>query len=68
MTTLRIRAVSPKGFWRCGVFHPATPVNHPPKRFPAEVVARLQAESNLVVEEIDAPEPGGEKEAAPRRK
>ena len=37
------------GFWRCGVAHPASPVDHPEGRWTGEELERLRAEPRLVV-------------------
>lgn len=47
------------GFRRCGIAHPAQPVEHPAGRFSAAELARLQAEPMLEVELLDD-EQGGE--------
>jgi len=54
---LRITARPEKGFRRCGIDHPPSPVDHDARRFNAEAIEKLKAEPNLVVQEIDAPEP-----------
>ena len=37
------------GFWRCGVAHPASPVDHPEGRWTGDELDRLRAEPALVV-------------------
>lgn len=49
---LRITAKPRKGFRRCGVHHPASPVDHPEGRFSETQVAVLKAEPNLIVEDL----------------
>lgn len=55
---IRIRATPQAGFWRCGVFHPPQPVEHPDGHFSENHLARLEAEPRLVVERV-AGKPGG---------
>jgi hypothetical protein len=45
------------GFRRCGIAHPAQPVDHPADRFTAAELERLQAEPMLKVVVLDG-EPG----------
>ncbi len=48
-----IRIKSKKnGFRRCGVVHPATPVEYPDDRFSKEELKILKAEPMLVVEVV----------------
>lgn len=51
--TLRITARPEKGFRRCGIDHPPTPVNHRFDKFSDEAIEKLKAEPNLVVQVID---------------
>lgn len=51
--TIAITALK-AGFRRCGVAHPAERVEHPAGRFSQAEIARLKAEPQLVVEEIEA--------------
>jgi hypothetical protein len=48
-----VKAKRADGFWRCGVFHPAKPVQHPAGRFTAQEIARLKAEPLLEVTVLD---------------
>ncbi|MOA32044.1 hypothetical protein D3C78_1532330 [compost metagenome] len=41
------------GFRRCGIAHPAQPVDHPAERFSADELERLQAEPLLIVQLLD---------------
>lgn len=50
---LRITARPEKGFRRCGIDHPPSPVNHRFDKFSAEAIEKLKAEPNLVVQVID---------------
>lgn len=43
------------GFRRCGIAHPAQPVEHPAERFSAAELARLQGEPMLLVELLADP-------------
>ena len=52
---LRITAKPKDGLWRCGVYHPALPVEHPRGRFSAAEEVRLRAEPRLLV--VDVAEP-----------
>jgi len=45
------------GFRRCGIAHPAAPAEYPNDRFSGKELAQLKAEPQLVVEELDDPEP-----------
>ncbi|GGB55087.1 hypothetical protein GCM10011316_28970 [Roseibium aquae] len=49
---LRITAKPRDGFRRCGVHHPAEPVEHGAGRFSDAEIAVLKAEPNLVVEDL----------------
>lgn len=49
--TIRITAKQ-DGFRRCGIAHPATPIEHPASRFPEGDLARLEAEPMLIVERV----------------
>lgn len=49
---LRITAKPRHGFRRCGLHHPAGPVEFPAGRFSDAEIAALKAEPNLVVEEL----------------
>lgn len=49
---LRVTAKPRQGFRRCGVHHPATPVDHPEGRFSKAEIDLLKAEPNLIVEEL----------------
>jgi hypothetical protein len=49
---IRITAKRAQGFWRGGVFHPPTPVDHADDRFSPRMIEILRAEPMLVVEEI----------------
>lgn len=51
---MRVRIVALQdGFRRCGIAHPAQPVEYPGERFSAAELARLQAEPMLDVELLD---------------
>ena len=74
MKVLRITAKPATGFRRCGLHHPAQPVEHPIDAFTAEQIEALKGEPNLVVEEVESgtaipaplrkePEAGGENAA-----
>ena len=55
---MTIRVTSKRnGFYRCGIPHPAEPVDHADDRFTEEELERLQAEPMLVVEVIDGEDP-----------
>jgi hypothetical protein len=49
---LRITAKPKDGFRRCGVHHPAEPVEYVEGRFSDAEIAVLKAEPNLVVEAL----------------
>lgn len=49
---LRITAKPKDGFRRCGVHHPAEPVEYLSGRFSDDQIAALKAEPNLVVEAL----------------
>ncbi|WP_153768157.1 HI1506-related protein [Labrenzia sp. CE80] len=51
---LRITAKPKAGFRRCGVHHPAEPVDYPADAFDAQQIAILKADPSLVVEEPEA--------------
>lgn len=53
------------GFRRCGIAHPAQPVDHPAERFSTDELQRLQAEPLLEVELLDDSEQQVEASAAP---
>lgn len=42
------------GFRRCGIAHPASPVDHPIERFSKKQIEALRAEPMLVVHEREA--------------
>ena len=44
------------GFRRCGIAHPAQPVDYPDDRFSTAQLAILKAEPKLVVQELANPE------------
>ena len=50
---IRIRALRPPGFYRCGVFHSSNWVTHPDSRFDEEELNRFRAEPMLQVETVD---------------
>ncbi len=53
---MRVRIVARRdGFRRCGIAHPAQPVEHPAGRFSAAELARLLAEPMLEVVVLDDP-------------
>jgi hypothetical protein len=54
---LTITARPAKGFRRCGMHHPASPVTHPAGTFTADQVAALKGDANLVV--VEAPKDAG---------
>ena len=56
--SIRIRALRPPGFWRCGVFHPSDWVEHELSRFTAKQLEKLWDEPMLQIEPVknDAPE------------
>ena len=56
MKVLRITARPEKGFRRCGVHHPPSPVDHPIDRFGKDERKILEADPNLVVVEADVPD------------
>lgn len=68
-----IRIMSKRaGFRRCGIAHPAVPVEYPDDRFTRKELAALTADPMLKVEFLDDPEPespgatdGGEAPADP---
>lgn len=64
MVALRITSRR-EGFRRCGVAHPAHPVDHPDGRWSEEEIARLEAEPMLRVERLA---PAGKTVSAARRK
>lgn len=51
-TVLRITAKQ-HGFRRCGVAHPSTPTDYDLRRFSKEQRETLEAESMLVVQEVE---------------
>jgi hypothetical protein len=53
---LRI-AAKKAGFRRCGIAHPAEPVDHPPGTFTPDEVKRLKDAPQLVVQELAPAEP-----------
>ena len=60
--SIRIRALSPPGFWRCGVFHPSRWVKHPDDRFDEETLSRFRAEPMLQVETVESDPESDDKE------
>ncbi|MEP0235541.1 HI1506-related protein [Roseibium sp.] len=49
---LRITAKPWTGFRRCGVHHPAEPIDYPADAFDAQQIAILKDDPSLVVEEL----------------
>jgi hypothetical protein len=50
---IRITAKQRRGFYRCGVFHPSRPTDHPDGRFTKDELKRLRGEPHLTVELLD---------------
>ena len=50
---IRITAKQRRGFYRCGVFHPPRPTDHPNGRFTKDELKRLRGEPHLTVELLD---------------
>jgi|GEM_PF-1348503 len=68
---IRIRAKSPKGFWRCGRFHGPEWVEHPAGTFSADQIERLDQEEQLEVELVYQeagvrPDPGPDRADPPK--
>ena len=59
---IRIRALRPPGFYRCGVFHSSDWVTHPDDRFDEEELDRFRAEPMLQVETVESDLDAEEKE------
>jgi len=55
---IRITAKPARGFYRCGVYHPPTPIDHAEERFTDEELARLRSEPHLVVEIVEGASAG----------
>lgn len=53
---IRITARPANGFRRCGVHHPAEAIDHPADTFNAKQRAILEAEPQLIVQEIEVVE------------
>ena len=60
MKIVRITAKRP-GFRRAGKAHPDTPTDHPAEVFSAAELRALKTEPQLVVQELDLPDPAPEK-------
>lgn len=64
-TMLRIQAVPPNGFWRCGVHHPAKAIDHPIDAFTDDQVAILEAEKKLTVQRVEVEDAPADPPPAP---